>query len=122
MAVMDERHADTRVARAIDHVLESEHAARDAIAQCERECAEALERAREHRRAILDRAQKRILALNERSTSALQRRLAAAGEDRAKTSAAVSARFSDPLRHRRSLERFAASLTTLPAEPQDDAS
>ena len=122
MAVIDERLADTRVARAIDHVLDSEHAAREAIAQCERECAEALERAREHRRAILDRAQKRILALHERSTSALQRSLATSGEERGKPSAAVSARFSDPLRHRRSLERLAASLTTLPAEPHDDAS
>ena len=117
---MDERLADARVARAFDRVLESESTARAAVAQCERECGEALERAREQRRRILDRAQRRIVALHLRSTEQLETRLADANEERAKSAQAVLLRLSDPLKRQRALERLAAALTSVAAEPRVD--
>jgi hypothetical protein len=117
---MDNQLSDAQIAHAIDRVLVSERTARDAVEQCQRECDELLEKARAQRRAILDRAQQRIIALHARCTQTLARRVAGAGTDQRPGAAALLACLSDPTRRQRALERLAAALTTLSPESQDD--
>lgn len=67
---------DARVADGMNRVLEAERNARGAIANCELQNRVLLEQARQQRRNILERAQKRIMALHVRSARALERRTA----------------------------------------------
>ena len=55
----------------MDRVLEAERLARSAIAECEKQCHESLEQARRERRAVLERAQQRIITLHTRAARAL---------------------------------------------------
>jgi hypothetical protein len=67
---------DARVARAMDRVLEAERVSRAAIAECEKQVEESLEQARQQRRAILERAQRRIVALHTRAARTVEQRVA----------------------------------------------
>lgn len=72
---MDKR-ADTRseaIARAINEVLEAEHAAAASIESAAREAAEIRERARADRRRIIERAEARITRIHQ----AAEQRIAA---------------------------------------------
>jgi cysteine sulfinate desulfinase/cysteine desulfurase-like protein len=102
---------DLLVARAMDRVLESEQSAQAAIHDCERECTEILERAREQRRAILESAHARIVALHTRAAKALELRIAKVIEQRKQAAAAAAVQLSDPERRSAALERMAARLT-----------
>jgi hypothetical protein len=103
--------SDVLVVRAMDRVLESERAAQTALAECERNCEQMLERSREQRRAILERAHARIVALHTRAARALELRTAEIVEQRRQTAAATAARQSDPARLTDALERLAIELT-----------
>jgi vacuolar-type H+-ATPase subunit H len=102
--------SEVLVVRAMDRVLEAERAAQAAIAECERECEEMLEHSRERRRAILERAHARIVALHTRAAKALELRTAEFVAQRGK-SAATTAQPADPARFSDSLERLATQLT-----------
>ena len=117
---MEDWVADAQVSAAIDHVLQFESAARAAVAACEREFMQSVEGARDQRRAILNRAQQRIVRLHAHCTEVLERRLAAAAEEHGKKAAAILAKLTDPARRQRALETLAATLTT-PQEARDDA-
>lgn len=67
---------DERVAQAMNRVLEAERSARAAIAECEVRMQASLEQARQVRRTILERAQRRIAALHIRTERSLERRTA----------------------------------------------
>jgi vacuolar-type H+-ATPase subunit H len=60
----------------MNRVLEAERSARGAIGECELKMQGLLEQARQERRNILERAQKRITALHGRAARALERRTA----------------------------------------------
>ena len=108
------------VARAMDRVLQAERAAQAAVAECERICADILERARQQGRATLERAQMRIVALHARAAKGLDLRAAALTEERRKAAAVAVAELSDSNRRSAALERLAARLTTTDAvRPHD---
>ena len=104
---------DDAIARAMNSVLESESAARAAVAECERSCAEVLEQARQQRRSILDRAQSRIVALHARAARRLEIQAADLTEQRRKAAALMAEQLSDPARRRTAIERLAARLTAI---------
>jgi hypothetical protein len=118
---MDES-LEAQVARAIDRVLESEQLASAAIAECERECAAAIEEARAARRSILDRARQRIITLHARCNQIIEQRLAGTSVEPGSTTPAGEAGVPAPLRRRQALERLALALTTAEPEPRNDAS
>lgn len=112
---------DVLVARAMDRALEAERAAQAAIADCERQAAEALERARQQRRTILEHAQTRITALHRRAAGKLQRQAADIAARSLESAATAVEQLSDPERRTRALERLAARLTNDDAEQPSDA-
>jgi len=69
--------ADALAVRAMGRVLAAEREAEAQIAECERRCQEEIEEARAARRALLARAQQRIVALHERAARAAAERSAA---------------------------------------------
>lgn len=107
----ENRQPDVLVVRAIDRVLESERAAQAALAECELQCDQMLERSREHRRAILERAHARIVALHARAAKALELRAAEIAEQRRQSATATAAQQSDPARLSDALQRLATELT-----------
>lgn len=102
---------DGLIVRAMDRVLDAERAAQAALAECERQCDQMLDRSREQRRAILEHAQARIVALHARAAQALELRMAAIIEQHRQSAAATTARLSDPARHSDALQRLATELT-----------
>lgn len=106
-----------RAAQAFDRVLEAERAGQAAIADCERQMAQYLEHVRQRRRAILERAQTRIVTLHARAAKALELKSAAILEQRKTSAADAVERLSDPGRRAQALERLAARLTRDPDEP-----
>ncbi len=104
----------------MDHVLRAERDALAALAECERLSAADLERARQQRRAILEHAQARIIALHARAAQALERRSAAIMEKHLRSSTAEVQQLADPGRRRAALEALAARLTT-PEDTRSDA-
>ena len=103
--------SDALVVRAMDRVLESERAAQAALAECEWNCNQLLERSREQRRAILERAHTRIVTLHTRAAKALELRTAEIVEQRRQTAAATTAQQSDLARLSDALQRLATELT-----------
>jgi hypothetical protein len=81
----DLQSADALAAHAMNRVLESEREAQAAIAEQERHCSEQLEQARQKRRALLEHAQARIVALHTRAAKALQQRATAIAEQAARS-------------------------------------
>lgn len=67
---------DARVAHGMNRVLEAERSAREAVAEYELKMQALLEQARQRRRNILERAQKRIMAVHVRATRSLEQRTA----------------------------------------------
>jgi len=114
------RH-DALVSDAMDRVLAAERAAQDAIAECERDYGQALESARQQGRAILERAEARIVALHARAAQALTRRAAEAAEQRRVSGTLTVEQLSDPARRAAALVRLAARLTSTAPEPGPDA-
>ena len=104
--------ADALVARAMDRTLEAERAAQAAMAVCERETAELLERARQQRRIILERAQARIVAIHTRAARNLERQAARIAAKMPQSSAADPDQLSASSRRATALARLAARLTT----------
>lgn len=103
--------SDALVVRAMDRVLESERAAQAALAECERNCDQMLERTREQRRVILARAHARIVTLHVHAAKALQLRITEIVDQSRQTAAATAARQSDPTRLSDALQRLATELT-----------
>jgi len=103
---------DAQIAQAMDHALEAERAAQAAIADCERQAAETLERSRERRRTSLERAQARVVALHTRVAGTLERQAAVIAERSRQSTATAVEQLSDPVRFARALEQLAARLTT----------
>lgn len=103
--------SDALVVRAMDRVLESEHSAQATLAECERNCNQMLERSREQRRAILERAHARIVALHTRAAQALVLRTAEIVEQRRQAAAATALQQSDAARLSDALQRIATELT-----------
>ncbi len=66
---------DTRVADAINRVLEAEHATAAAIAEAQAAAQAAIEAAREKRRTILETARERVVRLHERAQLRVDDRL-----------------------------------------------
>jgi vacuolar-type H+-ATPase subunit H len=103
--------SDVLIAQAMNRVLESERTARTTIAECERKCADHLEHARQQRRAILERAQARIMTLHNRAQKSLERCITRITEQALQSARPAVEQFSDPARRRAALERLAAWLT-----------
>ena len=103
--------SDALVARAFDRVLDAERAAQMAIGDCERQIAAQIEHARQEGRAILERAQARIVALHTRAEKNLELRSVGIAEQRRQSAAEAVERLSDPARRARAVERLAAHLT-----------
>jgi vacuolar-type H+-ATPase subunit H len=99
-------------AAAMERVLQAEREATAAIAECERAGTEAVERAREQRRAILERAQARIVALHARAAQALERRGEEILQKHLRSSTAEVEQLADPARRQAALGRLAARLST----------
>lgn len=110
--------SDALVVRAMDRVLESERAAQVTLAECERNCNQTLERSREQRRAILERAHTRIVTLHTRAAKALELRTADIVEQRRQTAEATAAQQSDPARLSDALQRLVTELTGSTSKPQ----
>jgi hypothetical protein len=72
---------DTRVADAINRVLEAEHATAVAIAAAQSAAQARIEAARDSRRAILETARRRIVCLHERARRRLDATLHALDAD-----------------------------------------
>jgi len=106
---------DLTVGQAMDRVLRAERDAQAAVAECERTCAEILEQARHQGRAILERAQARVIALHTRAAKRLELRAAELTQRRMKSAAAAAGQLADPGRRAAALERLAARLTTTDA-------
>ena len=66
---------DTRVADAINRVLDAEHATAAAIAEAQAAAQAVIEAARESRRAILETARQRLVRLHERAQVRVDDRL-----------------------------------------------
>ena len=111
--------SDVLTARAIDRVLESEQAAKATLVECERQCAELLDRAREQHRAIAERARMRIVALHARAAKALEERTAAILERGKPSVANTVAQLSDPTRRRAALERLVIRLTGIDGQDRE---
>jgi vacuolar-type H+-ATPase subunit H len=68
---------DTRVADAINRVLDAEHATAAAIAEAQAAAQASIEAAREQRRILLETARQRVVRLHERAQARLSDRLQA---------------------------------------------
>jgi hypothetical protein len=101
---------DAYIARAMDGVLEAERLARGAIAECETQCQESLERARQERRAVLERAQQRIVTLHTRAARALEQRVAQLRKPRGPAADAGSGQHHDRVQLQAAIERLADRL------------
>ncbi|MEP6548936.1 MAG: hypothetical protein ABJD53_15880 [Gammaproteobacteria bacterium] len=104
--------SDRLVAAAMDRVLQSERDAQSAVTECERKCAVTIEGARQKARSILERAQRRIVALHTRAARGLELHAAEIAETHRKSAAAAVGQLSDPIRRSESLDRLALSLTS----------
>lgn len=113
---------DARVARAMDRVLEAERTAQAAVTECERTCAQVLERARQQRRAILEHAQARIVALHTRAAQGLALRTAELLAQRRQSAALTAGERANPARRDAALERLAARLTAAEEDQPRDGS
>lgn len=105
---------DARVANAMNRVLEAERSARAAVADCESQMQALMEQARQQRRNILERAQKRVLALHARSAQSVARRaerILGPGET------ASVGQPVDRARLRAAIERLLERLTAAGDEP-----
>ena len=102
---------DASVAAAMDRVLEAERAARSAIAECELEAQASLERARQQRRSILQRAHDRIMALHLVAARTLDERSANILKQPAQAPDLAAAQRTDAGRLRAALEGLAERLT-----------
>ena len=71
-ATVSPTDAEVLVAPAMDRAFEAERAAQAAIIDCERQAADILERGRQHRRNLLERAQARIMAMHTRAAVTLE--------------------------------------------------
>jgi hypothetical protein len=113
---------DSLAASAMNRVLESERQAQVTIAECENLCSEQLERARQQRRAILERAQARIVALHTRAANKLEQRTSEAMEKARISAAGADAGLEAPGRRDEALERLVSQLigTDPPARHDGD--
>jgi hypothetical protein len=102
---------DMRVAHAIDRVLEAERAAQSAIAECEKQCQESLERARQERRTILERTHERVVALHTKAARALELRNTQLREQQGQAVATAGTQHDDHARAQAALEKLADWLT-----------
>jgi vacuolar-type H+-ATPase subunit H len=109
---------NTLAARAIDHVLQAESAAREVVTACERACSSMLENARQQARTIGERAAARSSDLHRRAAKKLQLCAAAVMNERSKSAEAVVRQLSDPTRLNAAIERLSVRLTT-DAAPRD---
>jgi hypothetical protein len=100
------------VSRAIDHVLETELEAQAAVVACETESKDELEHARQQRRAAMERAQSRIVAMHARAAQLMQARIDTVTELRRQASVVEAMQFADPERRAAALARLAQLLTT----------
>ena len=107
---MDLRY-DARVADAMNRVLEAEHAAQSAVADCERQMHLSLEQARQRRRTILERAHDRIMALHLRAAQTLERRTADILARHKDAASPVAAAGADRAHFKAAIEKFAERLT-----------
>jgi hypothetical protein len=101
---------DGGVAHAIDRVLDAEHIAQAAIADCEKQGLESLEQARQQRRSILERAQQRVVALHIRAARALEQRVAQVREPHGRTVAGTMAPEIDHTRVQAAINKLADRL------------
>jgi len=101
---------DSLAASAMNRVLDSERQAQVTIAECERSCSEQLERARQQRRAILERAQARIVALHTRAAQRLEQRTAEVMEESRRSAAGAGTGLEAPGRRDEALERLVSQL------------
>ncbi|MGO9933408.1 MAG: hypothetical protein ACLPV8_16580 [Steroidobacteraceae bacterium] len=101
---------DTRIARAIDRVLEVERDARSAIADCEKQGRELMERARQQRRHIADRAHDRIVALHTRAARALKQQVAQVREQHGRPVSGGFGQGADHAHMQAALEKLADRL------------
>jgi len=99
----------------MDRVLEAERSARAAIADCELEVQASLERARERRRTILERAHDRIMALHARAARTLDEQIAKILEPHAQAPVLVTAQRTDAAHLHAAIEGLVERLTR-PAE------
>ncbi len=106
---------DARVAGAMDRVLEAERAARSAVAACELEMQASLERARQQRRSILQRAHDRIMAVHGNAARTLDERIANILKQHTQAPDLATAQRKDARRLRTALEGLVERLTR-PAE------
>ncbi len=104
---------DLRVSQAIDRVLEAERLAQAAVASCETQGRESVERARQRRRIILERAQQRIVALHTRAARTIERRVAQVNEQHGKAVAGGMAQDADHARLQAAIETLADRLIGL---------
>lgn len=104
--------ADALVAGAMDRALAAERAAQVAIADCEQQAADGLERARQQRRTILERARARVMALHTRAAATLERQAGVIAEKSRQSATTAVEQLSDPVRCTKSLERLAGRLTS----------
>ena len=102
---------DLRVAHAIDRVLEAERAAQSAIAECEKQCQESLERARQERRTILERTHERVVALHTKAARALELRNTQVREQHRQAVATAATQHADHARAQAAIEKLADWLT-----------
>jgi uncharacterized membrane protein YccC len=101
---------DACVALAMDRVLEAERLARSAIAECEKQCHESLEQARRERRAVLERAQQRIITLHTRAARALEQRVAQIRKPRGPAAGAGIGQHPDRVQLQAAIEHLADRL------------
>jgi vacuolar-type H+-ATPase subunit H len=102
---------DMRVAHAIDRVLEAERAAQSAIAECEKQCQESLERGRQQRRTILERTHERVVALHTKAARALEQRNTQLREQHGQAVATAVTQHADHARAQAALEKLVDRLT-----------
>ena len=106
---MQSSTSDTRVAAAIDRVLEAEHATAAAVASAQAEAQAAIEAARESRRLVLEAARERVVRLHEKAQARLDETLRTIDAEAAARSAdgAALAAVTDA-----AIARVAARLTS----------
>jgi len=112
----DGARGDMRVAQAVDCVLQAERVAQSAIAECQKQGQESLERARQQRRGILERSQRRIVALHTWAARALEQRLAQVREAQARSAAGTVAQNADRTRMPAAIEKLADRLLSADEE------
>jgi hypothetical protein len=96
----------------MNRVLQSEREAQAAFAEQERLCSEQIEQARQRRRAILEHAHARIVALHTRAAKALQQRSADIAEQAARSEQCSAPEAGSAERWESALERLLQRLTS----------